>query len=281
MVMWGLAILSLIAAALIGEARHDALLANARAAEAQAGLLADAGIERALVAIDERASPSAWPEDGTPRQWDFAGGHMIIAIEDEAGKIDPLEAPDAIVLTALKYIGLDDKRQQKIDYDFRLAHAQSLFVGSKAAVASLDELKDVTSLTDDEIERLRPFFTLRTDLQGFDPQVANPATVNLIPGIDQSAVQSYLAARAQTTARADAANRPASPAPSFTVTSPRQTYSVHVEACSADGHLAIRDAVIHRLAPGKFQRLELRQPLAPRFMTSGCAASVTVASRQS
>jgi general secretion pathway protein K len=264
LVMWGLAILSLMAVAMIDEARHAARLGAARVGETQAGLLAEAGIERALVAIDETPSDRAWPENGTPREWDFAGGRTIIA--------------DAIVIAALKHAGLTDARQQKIDYEFRLAHAQSLFAGSDAEVASLDELKQITSLTDDEIRRLRPIMTLRTQLQGFDPQVANPATIRLIPGLDDSTVQQYLADRAQSVARADADDRPASPAPAFTVQSPRKTFSVHVEACTADGHLAIREAMIHRTAPGKFERLEMRQPLQPRFMTGGCPASVKTAS---
>jgi general secretion pathway protein K len=277
MVLWGLVLLSLIAVAVVAETRNAGTLAASRAGESRAALLAEAAIERALLSIDGASGGAAWPEDGTPRMWAFGDGKAAIAIQDECGKIDAFNAPDLMLSAALSYAGLDAARAQTVMRQLRDARQKAQFTGALAQVASLDDLRGITSLNGAEIDRLRSVMTLRCGFGGFDPVVATPQVLRLLPGVDDASIQDYLSERTRVTARADAEDVPASPAHAFTMISPRGAFTVRAEACTADGHLAIREAMIRRDSPGHYSRLELREPITAQFLT-GCHAAVKTAS---
>jgi general secretion pathway protein K len=272
LVLWGLVLLSLVASALVVETRRAAALSQARVGEAEAALAAEAGIERALIAIDSGPDERAWPEDGTPIVWRFAGSSVAIAIEDEGGKIDAFNAPDLLLSAALGKAGLGADKQRKVMSELRQIPALAGFDGAPTGVASLDELAGITSLSSTEIERLRPFLSVRNGLAGLDPQVARADLIVHLPGVEAAGVASFAADRKRGLARADAQTRLPSPAPAFTQISPRSAFTIRAEACTAGGHLAIREAMVRRMAPGAFARLELREPTGPRF-AKGCPAS--------
>ncbi len=118
-----------------------------------------------------------------------------------------------------------------------------------------------------EIAQLRPYVTVHTGLTGFDPAVAPAALVEALPGADATALASF-----RPSVRADDPSRADSPAPAFTILSPRRIFTIRAEACTADGHLAAREAVVERQAPGRFARIELREPLDTRYLATPCIA---------
>jgi general secretion pathway protein K len=276
-VLWGLALLSLIAAMAIAGGHQATALGAGRVGEIRAGLLAEAGIERAILAIDQSPNESAWPEDGAPVKWDFGGGRIVIAIEDEGGKINALQAPDMMLQAALEAAGLSSDRSARVLAELHAARIRAQRLSSLTGIASLDDLRTITSLTGGEIARLRPFMTLRSGLAGLDPQVASAATLRLLPLANDAMIDDYLQERAATLARADAPDRPAPPAQAFTSRSQRIAFTVRAEACTSDGYQAIREAMIRRDSPGHYAHLEMREPIHPRFLTGGCQRTVNAA----
>lgn len=270
LVLWGLAALSLIAVALLQQTRQASTLALARESMAQANMLAEAAIERAILAIDTAPNDSAWPENGTPIPWKFAGGIALISIQDEAGKIDALGAPDLLLHAALKNADIEASRINGMMRAIRQTRVDYERLGPLLDIKTLEALGKRIGLSHTEVIRLSTVLTVRSGLPGFDTQVANPQTLRLLPNVEQSRIASFLAARETGLARGDAISRAASPLPAFTLRSPRGAFTVRVEACSADGFLTLREANIRRDAPGFFARLEERTPLTPKFLKNGC-----------
>lgn len=260
----GLAFLSFVAAATISDTRHAARLAAARAGEIEAAALAEAGIARGILAIDEDWTPEAWPENGAPVRFAFGHGVIAVAVQDEAGKLDLCAAPDLMAEAVLEHAGMAPERRRAILDGLRKARARAALARRAFAPASLEELAASIGLGPEEIEALRPLITVHSGLGGFDEIVGPPALAALIPGLGASASVS----RTGGPARADMAGRPPSPSPAFTVTSPRHMFTLRAEACTAGGHWAAREALIERRGPGDITRIEMREPIAPVLRTS-------------
>ncbi len=173
-VLWTLALLSLIATTLIGSARERAvaerLLADSSALEAAV----DGALQHAIFALLDQ-SPAHWPADDAIHAVRIGRITVTVRIEDEARKINPniaslarlrglleqsaVAPPDAASLAAaivawrtpgprapsgLGGSGVDDRP-------------------AGAPFAHLDELAEVPGMTPDLLRRLRPFLTLFTD----------------------------------------------------------------------------------------------------------------------
>lgn len=272
MALSGLAFLSFVAAATISDTRHDARLAAARAGEIEAGALAEAGIARAMLAIDEAWSSEAWPENGTPVLFRLGGGEIAVAIADEAGKVDLCAAPDLMVSAVFKHAGIAPARSPLLLNALRKVRAQAAMSQRTLAPASLEELGAMLAMTGPEIEAVRPWATVHSGLGGFDPVVGR-ALVALIPGVDPGRAQP------QGPSRADAPERPPSPAPAFTAQSPRRMFTVRAEACTGSGHLGLREILIERRGPGDIRRIEVREPISPVLAASPCSRHIAKTDR--
>src|ERR1051326_6232184 len=100
MVLWGLALLSLMALGALSlerSARRSALDVGLRA---RADALTEAGISRAILSLLDPEPTRRWRVDGVAQEFVFGKRHFRILIQDESGKID-LNATDRELLVTL------------------------------------------------------------------------------------------------------------------------------------------------------------------------------------
>ncbi|MCH9050832.1 MAG: general secretion pathway protein GspK, partial [Proteobacteria bacterium] len=126
-VLWGLVLLAVIAAAFTTETRTEVTLARNHLENAKAKALADAGVHAAMLGLHRREVERRWRADGTVYSITLglrhaeaapaaqAGeGEVSIVIEDEAGKIDLNAAPDELIHGLLVAVGLADAEAQAL-----------------------------------------------------------------------------------------------------------------------------------------------------------------------
>jgi general secretion pathway protein K len=132
-VLWILVLLAIIAGSFTSNARTDAKLAYNLVENAKARALADAGINRAILAllqsgteglagpkilypttltpepaeVEEDPIEPHWRRDGTTYRFPFGGGEILVSIQDEGGKIDLNAAPDGLLQGLLISVGVE------------------------------------------------------------------------------------------------------------------------------------------------------------------------------
>ena len=158
-VLWGLVLLAVIAAAFTTGTRTEVTLARNLVENAKAKALADAGVHAAMLGLHRREVEKRWRADGTVYSLAFphadpaparlgeaslrgsqaaqAGeGEVSIVIDDEAGKIDLNAAPDELIQGLLVAVGLADGEARALTAaiaDFRDADDETHLGGAEDA----------------------------------------------------------------------------------------------------------------------------------------------------
>ena len=220
MVIWGLALLSLMAAAFMAEARTELRKTGNLRDRAQAEALAEAGINLAiarLVAEQGSAYPKRWTET-------IAGASVTIAVTDERGRIDLNNADPKLLSGLLQSQGIPEAAASALidtladfrdrDHAARLNGAEdsSYPAGSGGAkdarLDAADELLQVRGMTTALYAKLEPLVTVHSGLPTIDPLVAEAGALAAVPNIDRSELERFLALR---TKLAPALEAPAEP----------------------------------------------------------------------
>jgi len=92
-VLWALLLLSILAGSFLLEARAARTIAASAAIQFRSRVLADAAINRAIMALLDQTDPLRLPLDGTAYQIQFLGHSVRLSCESEAGKVDLNAAP--------------------------------------------------------------------------------------------------------------------------------------------------------------------------------------------
>jgi general secretion pathway protein K len=210
-VLWGVAILSLIASAVLYASVLSAQLSRNSAASDQAAAVADAGISRAILSLLDNRAGQQWPADGTAQSFSFGGVTVRVAIADETGKID-LNKASADTLTSLfesagvspndaatlagrvvdwRSTGGDANGDTAEDY----SDASLAWRPRKASFQSVDELKLVLGMTPSLFAKLAPMVTVYAHTANVNTAVASRAVLLALPGMDIRKVEDILAQR--------------------------------------------------------------------------------------
>ncbi|HEY2445363.1 MAG TPA: hypothetical protein VGI20_06465 [Rhizomicrobium sp.] len=113
-VLWVTAMLAMMAAA-AQELTLTSVRAERRAlARAHLDSDLDAGIVRALLALDDSRAANRWRVDGTPYAFSYDGIDMTISVQDEDGKFDLNEADDDTLQPLFESVGLDSRSASAI-----------------------------------------------------------------------------------------------------------------------------------------------------------------------
>jgi general secretion pathway protein K len=133
---------------------------------------ADAGIQRAIVDL------VTFRTDGTVYTWRFANSTIHISVQDEGGKINLNQAPEALLAALFNSVGVDPSRAQSLAdavADFRDPdnlvrpqgaeeaeyRAAGLAWGPKnAPFDGVEELQQVFGMTPEIYERVAPYLTI-------------------------------------------------------------------------------------------------------------------------
>ena len=249
-VLWVVAILALVAAVFMREARTEIALTRNLAEDAKAEALAEAGVNRAILVLLGVDDSIPWRVDGTPFAFAYGGGTVQVSIQDEGGKIDLNRAGDDVLQGLFTSVGVSkEAAQHLVDAiaDFRdadeLKHANGAedadyaraglpYDAKDAPFAATEELLQVYGMTPDVYARVAPYVTVYSPRRDVNVATAPAAVLGALPYLSPDRARSILAQRA---AEEGSGRR-------FRVIA----VTVLVEATTAEGGRVTREAVLRR-----------------------------------
>jgi general secretion pathway protein K len=213
-VLWLLLILSVIGAMLLRGAGSERELAASEVTLTQARLLADAGINRAVMSLTNAQDPLKWRLDGTKQAIQLLDHDIEIAVQSEAAKIDLNLAPPKLLAALLRSQGVAPGDAGEIA-DRIVAWRSPLAAGEPDGAAdiyrdagrrygplhgtfrSVDELRLVLGMTDELQTALSAAVTVYSRNPAVDRQVADDIVLHALEEADDALAGSQRAARSQ------------------------------------------------------------------------------------
>ena len=211
LVLWLLALLSLMAGAHSYALRTETWLTIHALDRARARAAAEAGVWLAVADLLSPPSAQRWPQDGTPVEVNFEAGTIGLRIQDEAGLIDINSADDALLqgllsnaaqpgqdITSLFNALLDwrdpdpDRRDAGAE-DGDYLHAQ--YDSKDGPFNSIEELRRVAGMSDELYRNIRHAVTIHSMQPGINPALAPRAALEAIPDSRADLIDAYLAGR--------------------------------------------------------------------------------------
>ncbi|EKE75972.1 general secretion pathway protein GspK [Gallaecimonas xiamenensis] len=211
-VLWLLALLSLMAAALTTTSRLEGQLTLNQDQTVRGQALAEGAIRLAMVNLLQPATQQPWLADGGIQQISLNQQQVELAISDERGKVDINNATPELLTQLLLAAGADEQEVQLVDVildwrdgdDLVSLHgaedadyaAAGLDYGAKdAPFQSLDELDLLLGMPAALAQRLKPALTVMTHASTVNPLYAPPLVLLALAGGDQTLVDNYVQER--------------------------------------------------------------------------------------
>jgi len=192
-VLWGVTILSLIAATMLTASVTTAYIDRNVWNRTRAASLDDAAVNRAiLLLMDDRKHPRV---DGAPSNFRFDGAVVRLRIQDEAGRIN-LNFADKEMLQRL-FASAGVARDAAAQLADRVVAHRTLKPGAAIAFRNLDELRDIPGVTPAIYARVTPLITAFGQTTSVDPSVAPREVLALLPDMTPDAITLALKDRAQ------------------------------------------------------------------------------------
>lgn len=114
LVIWVLVLLAVLLAGFAVVARTEALQARHLAESTRARYMAEVGISRAVWELRNPDPLTRWAGDGRDYEFEFEGAKIVVAIQDESGKIDINNAEGDVLQRYFTSMGLDQRDAQQI-----------------------------------------------------------------------------------------------------------------------------------------------------------------------
>ncbi len=212
LVIWIMALLSVVALAITRDARTGARLARNLVASAQAQALADGGVWWALARMEDPKPEAHLRTDGTPYRTALGGAPIAVSVEDEGGKIDLNQGDPELLAGLFRALGYDGRAADGMaaaiaafreDWQDRFArHGASALPGTPAAASdhevpfdTLEDLRRVPAIYPERYRRIAPFLTVNSGSSRVNPRTARREVLLALPGIEPGSVDEFLAAR--------------------------------------------------------------------------------------
>lgn len=216
LVLWIVALLSIMATGASTEARRDGILARNAVDLARARHLAEAGVYHAIIELSRDDPALRWPLDGQPQRVTIGDTEVRIAVRDENGKVDINNAQPALLTVLAAAAGVpegqraafadaildwrddDDLRRPKGAEapDYRRAGLD--YTPRNGQFARVQELRLVLGVTTKVYRALEPLVTVHTGDAAVNPRFAPRALLLAMPGATEAAVDGFLRQRGQT-----------------------------------------------------------------------------------
>lgn len=292
-VLWILALLTVIANNLVFTSRTELLALANTALSMRARLAADAGIHAAIHALVVNTSQTSPPiedrlrADSVTKHWQFDGFDVEISAADESGKVDlntaspdlinvlflaagaTAEAAQVYTDALLDWRDSDDLRRlhgaERQDYE-QAGRAGQI---ANADLVAIEELQSVIGITPEIFQRVIAMATVHSGLPGIDPRFANGALLNALPGANDDMVSQYLEQRH--VALAQAAPVPPFPAAlNLQSAGPARATNIKSTVVFGDNYRLSREAVVQisGLAGQPYRILRLGNIQSPPISSS-------------
>lgn len=193
-VLWGLAILSLLAASLVGVATEHARAVRTDWHRVMAEARTEAGLALALLRLQDSRLERRPLVDGTPFVVAFDGVPVTVAIQDELGRLDLNSAIPGLLSDLLHASGLDDGTARRLTQ--RLLAVDAEEGGVDRPFHRVDELSRLPDVTPALFARLQPALTVHSQQPLARLQTAPDILLRSISGTDAAIARAILADRA-------------------------------------------------------------------------------------
>jgi general secretion pathway protein K len=225
LVLWVIALLTIIAVGLTATQRTETSLAGNQVGTARFRALSDAAVNYALLNLmvqpmvasdaqgpvtDSEQQDDLWAPDGSAHVWSFAGQQMEIAIYNEASRIDLNQAPREQLVALFTAAGVPEEEVNAmadaiVDWrdpdDLRSADgaedsdykSSGLPYGAKdGPFDSVQELQQVMGVTPALYRVLEPALTVAAASPQVVPEFASPLVTAALQGITEEEAASRL-----------------------------------------------------------------------------------------
>ncbi|HEX4303124.1 MAG TPA: type II secretion system protein GspK [Rhizomicrobium sp.] len=237
-VLWGVAILSLIAAAMLSSSVTTAQLGHNAWNGARASAIADEAVNRAVLSLlDDRLAHQP-RVDGVPATYMRDGASVRLWIQDESGKVNVNFASAELLQGLFVSAGLARDDAGRLADTIVARRPAAGFTGGSVAFHSLDELLALSGMSRALLARIEPVTTVYGRSTALNQQVASRQALRAIPGMDEDAITLLLKTRD--------ANRPAPSGDDSTGASlgiADSAFAITVEVRLANARL-VRSAVV-------------------------------------
>ncbi len=279
-VLWGLVLHAVIAAAFTTETRTGVTLARNHLENAKAKALADAGVHAAMLGLHRREVEKRWRADGTVYSMASGEGEVSIVIADEAGKIDLNRAPVELIQGLFTAVGLAAAEAQALTAaiaDFRDGDDETHAGGAEDAEYSaagfawgpknapfeaVEELHQVLGMTRQVYALASPGLTVHSRSKGVDVTKAPAIVLLALPGVDPAAVEAFTqqweaqaGARREGGAGLGGARMTTLPGVGrkYAARSREQVFTIRAEAGMRSGAVFVREAVVRLMDMDKYR----------------------------
>jgi general secretion pathway protein K len=188
-VLWIVTLLALQISIFNLSVRDAGALAGNEMAMARGEALAGAGVELAAARLLEVSPESRWPADGRTREVSFGGARLLIAITDEAGRLDINEVDGEVLDSMLRPFGGS-------------ADAVTQWIDRNGPFLDPTELAHALGLPASALHSLAPHLTVHGGDGRINPLVAPREALLMLPGADPAEVERALALRQRSGATA-------------------------------------------------------------------------------
>lgn len=259
-ILWGVALLSLIAAAVLAASATVRRSGHVALQQAQAESLAEAAINSAILSLLDPKVSNRPRLDGTPYVLTFAATQIKVSIQDEYGKIDLNTADGATLSKLFTSVGLTPEDAASISdkiQDWRESGAGKRLNGAAAAdyqaagyqygprrnpFQRVDELKLVMGVTADLFLKVAPALTVYSHQPTVELMTAPRETLLALSLPNGESVDQFISKRAGTESAASSTTPSANPTAAIDLTD--RPCSIRVEVSLPAGGVYRREAVI-------------------------------------
>jgi general secretion pathway protein K len=234
-VLWGVAILSVIAAAMLTASLTNAYVGRNMWNATRGATLDEAAINRTLLALMD-SRPGRQPRvDGTGRTIAFDGAPVRIWIQDESGRINLNFADKDTLRSLFQSAGIARDAAAALADRIVAARGQAV-AGIVTAISfrTVDDIRRVPGMTTALYARILPLVTVYGRANAVNTLVAPRAVLLALPNADENSVTDMLRDRE----RASATNPPGG-----ALAQPNATFMITAEA-RVDGAHAVRVAIV-------------------------------------
>ncbi len=264
LVLWVLSLLTIMAGSFALSMRRESAIIAGIKNNAQASAVAKSGIAMAEMMLLNADPAKGWRTDGSIYEINAADAKIRVRLLSETGKIDINKANESLLKSLIANASLDEELQTRLVsaiLDWRdeddLVHIEGAekqeyqdaglsYQPRNKPFQSIEELQLVLGMDKSVFKWIEPLITVYSEQQQVTMQVAAKEVLQVIPGLDKSQVDSYIAARVESAIN----NLPAPPFPSSsemnTPTGQGNVLTVVSEAVLDDQSRASVSAVIKK-----------------------------------
>ncbi len=248
-VLWACTLLAVLLGGYAMLARTEGLQARYAFAQTQAHYAAEAGIARAIYALQDPQPAQRWIPDGRPYTFTYGAATVQVAVIDESGKVDLNAAAPAVLTGLFTAAGMEPRAAQVLTDrvvawrsfrstvgpdpgDAAYASAGLDYGPRHGPFASIEELRMVLGIPAPVYRTIAPQVTLWSGRDAPNPATAPPLALAAIPGMDAAHI-----------AQAQQARDALDPATAM-ASGGGVTHSIRSQATLADGTEAVVRATI-------------------------------------